>query len=99
MLAPISADNGWLRVKFTGAAVSYGVVYNEKIVVNEYDGSTYILSSGNLKKAVVSLYGGPILLIPNKTQRLYFLANVPSGNIRTQAMTVSISYRPRYRAL
>ena len=99
MLAPVSADSGWLRVRFAGASVSDGVVYNEKTVVNEYDGSTYVLSTGNLKKAVVALYGGPILLIPNKTQRLYFLANVPSHNIRIQAMTVSISYRPRYRAL
>lgn len=99
MLAPISADNGWLRVKFAGVALTDGATYNEKIVVNEYDGSTYILSSGNLKKAIVSLYGGPILLIPNKTQRLYFLANVSSTKMRTQAMTVSIYYRPRYRAL
>lgn len=96
-VAPISADNGWMKIAHVSGN-GFGAAYNEKIVVNEYDDLLYHEVS-NQKIAAFGMYGGPIMLVPNKTQRLYFLCSVPTAYVRFQSMSINISYRPRYRAL
>lgn len=98
-LAPVSADSGWIKIVHTSLGGSNGgIAYNEKIVVNEYDDLVYHEAS-NKKQPTLAMYGGPILLVPNKAQRLYFLFTVPTAYVRFQTASVSISYRPRYRTL
>jgi len=92
-LAPISADSGWLKL-----SCEIGMAVGEAFVYNEYDDFAYQLLASGKKMASLGVSGGPILLVPNKTQRLNFYAIQSGDSLRAQhKFDVSISYRPRYR--
>ena len=97
MLGPVSSDGGWMRIKSALGGIE-GITLNEKFVVNEYDDAVYVERSSQ-KSAELTLYGGPILLVPNKTQRLYFMISAYQGTFRWSTADINISYRPRYRVL
>ena len=97
LLGPVSSDGGWMRIK-SALGGAEGITLNEKFVVNEYDDAVYVERSSQ-KSAELTLYGGPILLVPNKTQRLYFMISAYQGTLRWSTANINISYRPRYRVL
>lgn len=90
-LSPISGDSGWLRFK----SVARGVPYNCNFVHDDIEGVTY-RDDGTNKISEFTQYGGPILLVPQQAQRLYFNTSDYNGYAKiNQQWTVRLWYRPR----
>lgn len=95
-LSPISGDGGWKRFK----SVDSGIIPDETFVFDGIEGFVYRLNSTNGKFAEFSSYGGPILLVPGVTQKLYMLTcNWLGVAAISQNWTVKLWYRPRRNAL
>lgn len=90
-LSPISGDTGWLHLK----AVTRGLGPGEKVVYDGTEGFTYRYE--NLTKfGDITQYGGPLLLVPNEAQKLYFLTADYTGlALPSQNWTVRMWYRAR----
>ncbi len=95
-LSPISSDGGWLRFK----SVDQGVGIDETFYHDDTEGFTYKTNSSGNKLAEFSQFGGPILLVPNQDQRLYFNTCDYGGAAEVaQSWTVKLWYRPRRSSL
>lgn len=91
-LSPISGEAGWLRFK----SVARGVPYNQTFVYDGTEELTYYLDGSSNKISEFSRYGGPILLVPNENQKLYFNSSDYNGYAKVdQTWTVKAWYRPR----
>ncbi len=92
MLAPISGGGGWLHVQSVAAGVPGGA----SLFVDEIEGITYRNDVNSNWRAEFQVTGGPILLVPNVAQRLYFLTSDNTGTASpSDASTVKLWYRPR----
>ena len=101
--------DGWRALEiFSGYYVNPGAdAANPEVVLNEYDNLVYVnhdVSGGSEtegKFGTVTAVGKPILLVPGKTQRLYFSwlsdANYNMGYY--PYATVQVWYRPRKLSL
>lgn len=92
----ISADG--FRYLRCIADPAYGTAYGSRIIDDGISGE-YFQDNGNgiNKVGIISGYGNPIQLMPNKSQRLYFLMHSyvivqPEVN---RTLSIKISYRPR----
>ena len=91
-LSPISGEGGWKRF----LSVDAGVAYQEYFVHDATEGYDYRIDTSANKIAEFSAYGGPILLVPDVDQRLYFLSSDNNGlALVEQSWTVKAWYRPR----
>jgi len=79
----------------------YGLAYPTSLTVDYIENQAYVegYSPGG-KAAIYMLFGKPVLLVPGKTQRLYFhqIGNTGDVNINRKII-VTMSYRPRYGTL
>jgi hypothetical protein len=86
--------DGWRYIIPKG----YGAPYNTRIVDDGIDGRIYVDDGAGASKAGIFIgYGSPIMLQPNKLQRLYFLQH--SSSIDTaqidRTLSIKLFYRPR----
>ena len=97
-LSPISSTGGWLRfVKVDGGE---GIAYQEYFTHDETEGYTYRTDTSSKIISEFATYGGPIMLIPNVDQRVYFLTCDDQGvSDIDQEWTVKAWYRPRRNSL
>lgn len=85
------ALDGWRELRARG----YGVQYNETLIDDRIEDRLYVLTGAS------AAYGhyvgsGEILLVPNKTQRLYFLQQDWLGNAAIdRTLSVRAWHRPR----
>lgn len=92
MLCPISGDAGYLQFLSKAA----GVPYNTKFVHDGCEGKTYRIDGSNNLIGEFTRLGGPLLLTPNRDQKLYFLTSDYNGYAKTdQTWTVKLWHRPR----
>lgn len=95
-LSPISGESGWKRFK----SVDRGILAEETFIHDDTEGFTYRINSSTNKIAEFISYGGPILLVPNVTQKLYLLSCDYTGEaLINQNWTVKLWYRPRRNSL
>ena len=91
-LSPISSSSGWLRFKSVGK----GVPAEQTFIHDPIEDLTYYKDASGNFIAEWAQYGGPIQLIPNAAQKLYFLTSDNTGSAKTsQQWTVKLWYRPR----
>ena len=98
-LSPISGDSGWKRFLSveTGTA---GAAYQEYLTHDDTEGWTYRTDTSSKIISEFVDYGGPVLLIPNAVQNLYFVSCDFNGLSKVdQSWTVKLWYRPRRNAL
>lgn len=96
MLSPISGDNGWKRF----LSIDAGVDYEEYFYHDATERFDYRVDTSGDKVAEFTSYGGPIMLVPNEDQRLYFLSSDNQGlALVLQTWTVKMWYRPRRNTL
>lgn len=92
MLAPISGDYGWKRF----VSVNTGIDYEEYFYHDDTERFNYRVDAASNKIAEFTEYGGPILLVPNQDQKLYFMTCDNNGlALVEQSWTVKVWYRPR----
>ncbi len=95
-LSPISGDMGYKRF----VCRDDGVAYQEKLVYDDIEGHVYHLNTSSKKIADFSDFGGPILVVPNKDQRLYFNSCDKDDEAKVnQTWKVKAWYRPRRSSL
>ena len=95
-LSPISGDDGWKRF----LSVDAGADYQEYLYHDDTEGFTYRVDTSGDKVAEFTGYGGPVMLIPNRDQRLYFLSCDNQGlALVEQTWTVKAWYRPRRNSI
>lgn len=95
-LSPISGDSGWKRF----LAVDDGFGYQEKLVHDDVEGFDYRVDTSSKIISDFSTYGGPILLVPNHDQRLYFNSCDKDNLAKVdQTFKVKLWYRPRRNSL
>lgn len=96
MLCPISGEGGWKRF----VSIDDGITYNEYFTHDGIEGITYRTDTSSKIVSEFSEYGGPILLEPNRDQRLYFLTrSVDDLNRKGNYYSVKVWYRPRRSSL
>ena len=95
-LSPISGDGGWKRFKSDGVGLGYlDYFYHDGI-----EGYTYFDDTSQGYVNTFAEYGGPILLVPNANQRLYFSSCDDDGDAHVeQLFALKLFYRPRRNAL
>jgi len=89
---------GWRYITHAG----YGTQQNRRVMDDGIEGALYTDDgSGTGKLGILVGYGQPIMVYPNKLQRLYFLMHSHLANTAEIARTVSakLYYRPRRRNL
>ncbi len=90
--------DGWRYIQHIG----YGTEQNRRIMDDGINGDLYTDDgAGTGKLGILVGYGQPIMVYPNKLQRLYFLMHSHLGNQAEIARTLSVKlyYRPRRRNL
>lgn len=88
MLMP---TDSYRRLEQTGYAVPNG----EAVVDDGIDGGFYQLA-GTARYPIVRAVGGPLLVHPGRTQRLYILFDEGAAFVAGRQMTVQAWYRPVY---
>lgn len=95
-LSPISGDSGWKRF----LSVDNGCDYGEALIHDATESFTYKEDTTNRLISEFTDYGGPILMIPGRAQRLYFNACDENGTAAiAQNLLVKLWYRPRRSSL
>lgn len=95
-LSPISGDAGWRRF----LSLAAGIAYQEFFVQDDTDNFIYRIDTGSKLISEFSSFGGPILLVPGKDQRLYFNSCDSAGAAKVdQTWKIKAWYRPRRNAL
>jgi len=95
-LSPISGDAGWKRFKSGNA----GIDYEEYFIYDDTERFTYRVDTSGNKIAEFQEFGGPLLLVPGETQRVYFnTCDINGLELVEQTWTVKIWYRPRRSSL
>lgn len=94
-LSPVSGDGGWRRA----ISVERGIYQNERFVDDGINGEVYRVDTGGLKIGEFSSYGNGAKLIPNRTQRLYFLSQQDTNMRIAQTHSVRAYYRPRRQVI
>lgn len=91
-LSPVEGGSGFRILKPVDETLVSIPVSTGLITDNMIDGAVYIESRQN----VYIGFGGPIMLMPNKLQRLYFLADgVNALAPIDRTLSIVVSYRPR----
>lgn len=91
-LSPISGDSGWMRFR----CVASGIPAGQEFIYDGTEGMTYWEDGSSRKTGYYTTYGGPILLVPNVTQRLYILtANASEIALPSRKWEAKVWYRPR----
>jgi len=95
-LSPIAGEGGWKRF----VCVDIGLEnYLDHIMYDETEGYTYY-DGGSGVASTFTEYGGPIMLIPNADQKLYFSSCDNSGDAHIdQTWIIKVWYRPRRSSL
>jgi hypothetical protein len=92
LLGCVSGDAGWKRF----LARDEGISYQEYFYHDNTEGFDYRVDGSGNKIAELTSFGGPILLVPGYSQRLYFSTCNDQGKALTeQSWTVKLWYRPR----
>lgn len=94
--SPISGESGWKHFK----SVDHGVGVDETFIHDALDGYTYRQAADGSIIGEFTDYGGPILLVPNVMQRLYFNTCDYLGVAEpSQSWSIKAWYRPRRDSL
>jgi len=94
--SPISGDAGWKRF----LSVDDGIAYQEKFIHDAIERQDYLMDTTDGLIAEFTAYGGPILLVPGKSQRLYFNTCDKDGAAKIdQTFDIKVWYRPTRSAL
>lgn len=92
MLSPVSEETGWKRF----VSLDAGVAYQEEFFHDATEYFDYRQDTAGDAIAEFVSYGGPLLLIPNEDQRVYFVTCDTNGAaLVEQDWTVQMWYRPR----
>jgi len=95
-LSPISGDFGWKRF----LSIDDGIAHQEKFIHDDTEGFDYRVDTSDKLISEFSAFGGPILLAPNRNQRLYFNTCDKDNEAKIdQTYSVKLWYRPRRNAL
>lgn len=82
----------WLR------QIGYLATNGESVEDNGIDGGAYVLS-GSSKVPIIRAYGQPLLVWPNRINRMHVLFDEGTTFTPTRQMTVRAWYRPRYATI
>jgi hypothetical protein len=94
--SPISGDAGWKRF----LSVDDGIAYQEKFIHDALERQDYLMDTTDGLIAEFTAYGGPILLIPGRSQRIYFNTCDKDGAAKiSQTFKIKVWYRPTRSAL
>lgn len=94
--SPISGDGGWKRF----LSVDDGIAYQEKFIHDAIERQDYLMDATDGLIAEFTAYGGPIVLVPGKSQRLYFNTCDKDGAAKIdQTFKIKIWYRPTRSAI
>lgn len=95
-LSPISGDGGWKYF----VSVDDGIAYQEELIYDDIEQHVYRVDTSSKLIPELSDFGGPILIVPNKDQRLYFNSCDKDGEAKVnQTWKVKVWYRPRRSSL
>lgn len=78
--------------------IGYDAANGDSIEDDGIEGGTYLLSGSN-KLPIVSAYGAPLMVYPEKTQRIYTLFDENSGFTAGRQLTIQAWYRPIYDSI